>query len=140
MSFNDFIQKYKLKNKATSNIKLQQVLGSIALDNVGIYVRDGPFSNDIGVENLHPSEGTHWVAYINEKYFDSYGCCLPQKLCKLIEKRIRHCLFSEFKIHGKTSKRDSFCESYCLYLKYLTKVLQEDMESAVLNIYYQRFF
>ena len=37
MAFNDFIIKYKLKNKATSNIKIQQVLDSIGLKNVGIF-------------------------------------------------------------------------------------------------------
>ena len=34
VTFNDFINKYKLKNKATSNIKIQQVLDSIGLKNV----------------------------------------------------------------------------------------------------------
>ena len=53
---NDFIKKYNLKNKATSNIKIQQVLDSIGLNNVGIYLRDGPFKSDIGVVNLHPSK------------------------------------------------------------------------------------
>ena len=43
MTFHDFVQNYNLKNKATSNIKIQQVLGSIRLDNVGVYLRDGPF-------------------------------------------------------------------------------------------------
>ena len=71
MTFNDFIKKYKLKNKATSNIKIQQVLDSIGLDNVNIYLRDGPFKSDIGIVNLHPFKGTHWVCYINENYFDS---------------------------------------------------------------------
>ena len=67
----------KIKNKATSNIKIQQVLGSIRLDNVGIYLRDGPFLSDIGRVNLHPSKRTHWVCYTNENYFDSCGCvCL----------------------------------------------------------------
>ena len=61
MSFNDFVRKHDLKNKATSNIKLQQVLSSIGLDNVGIYLRDGPFSKEIGVVNLHPSRASHWV-------------------------------------------------------------------------------
>ena len=59
MSFNYFVHKCKLKNKATSNIKLQQVLSSIGLDNVGFYLRDGPFSNDIGVVKIHSSKGTH---------------------------------------------------------------------------------
>ena len=59
MSFNDFVKKFDLKNKATSNIKIQKVLTSIGLNNVNIYVRDGPFSSDIGIVNLHPSKGTH---------------------------------------------------------------------------------
>ena len=43
MSFNDFVHKYKLKPKATSNIKIQQNLSSIGLDNVDIYLRNEPF-------------------------------------------------------------------------------------------------
>ena len=79
ITFNDFIKKHNLKNKAISNIKIQQVLNSIGLNNVGIYLRDGPFSSDIGIVNLHPLKGTHWVCYINENYFDSYGCAPPKK-------------------------------------------------------------
>ena len=59
MSFNDFIKKHNLKNKATSNIKVQQVLNSIGLNNVNVYLRDGPFSSDIGIVNLHQSQVTH---------------------------------------------------------------------------------
>ena len=73
MSSNDFVKNYNLKIKATSNIKLQQVLGSIGLDSVGIYLRHGPFKTDIGIVNSHPTKGTHWVSFINEIYFDSYG-------------------------------------------------------------------
>ena len=61
MSFIDFILKYKIKNKATSNIKIQQALSSLSFDGVGIYLRDGPFKSDISIVNLHPSKGTHWV-------------------------------------------------------------------------------
>ena len=46
MSYSDFVHKYYLKNKATSIIKVQQVLGSIGIDNVGIYLRDGLVSSD----------------------------------------------------------------------------------------------
>ena len=56
MAFNDFIHKYKLKNKAASNIKIQQVLDSIGLDNDRSYLKDGPFSSDKGIVNLHPSK------------------------------------------------------------------------------------
>ena len=135
MTFNDFFKKYKLKNKATSNIKIQQVLDSIGLDNVNIYLRDGPFKSDIGIVNLHPFKGTHWVCYINENYFDSYGIVCPKKLSKSIIKRNGYCLYSEYQIQ----KNDSYCASYCLYIIYLTKVLGIDFKSAVLNLFYQRF-
>ena len=139
MSFKEFIKKHNLKNKATSNIKIQQVLNSIGLNNVAIYLRDGPFESDIGIVNLHPSKGSHWVFYVNENYFDSYGCSPPNKLCKYIIKRNGYCLFSEYKIQSLTNKPDSYCGSYCLYVIYLTKVLSIDFKSAVLNLYYQRF-
>ena len=106
---------------------------------MGIYLRDGSFSNDIGTVNLHASKGTHWVCYINENYFDSYGCVCPKKLSKFIIKRNGYCLYSEYKIQGLTSKRDSYCASYCLYIIYLTKVLGVDFKSAVLSLYNQRF-
>ena len=64
MSFNDFIQKIKTKKEALSDINIYQVLLSIGLDNVGIYVQNGPFSSDVGIVNLHPTKGTHWFAYI----------------------------------------------------------------------------
>ena len=74
MTFNDFIKKYKLKNKAISIIKIRQVLSSLSLNDVGIYLRDGAFESDIEIVNLHPFRGSHWVCYMNENYFDSYGC------------------------------------------------------------------
>ena len=134
ITFNDFVKKYNLQNKATSKIKIYEVLKNIGLDTkVGIYLSDGPFSTDIGIVNLHPSKGTHWVCYINENYFDSYGCVCPKKLSKFIIKRNGYCLYSEYQIQ----KNDSYCASYCLYIIYLTKVLGIDFKSAVLNLYYQ---
>ena len=133
LTFNDFVKKFNLKNKATSNIKIQQVLNSIGLNNIGIYLRDGPFSSDIGIVNLHPLKGTHWVCYIDENYFDSYGVVCPKKLSKFIIKRNGYCLYSEYQIQ----KNDSFCASYCLYIIYLTKIVGIDFKSAVLNLYYQ---
>ena len=135
MTFNDFVRKYDLKNKPTPNIKIQQVLSSLSSKDVEIYLRDGPFKSDIGIVNLHPSKGTHWVCYINENYFDSYGFVCSKKLSKFILKRNRYCLYSEYQIQ----KNDSYCASYCLYIIYLIKVLEIDFKSAVLNLYYQRF-
>ena len=133
LTFNHFVLKHNLKNKATSNIKIQQIFSCLGLSDVGIYLRDGPFSTYVGIVNLHPSKGTHWVCYINENYFDSYGCAPPKKLSKFIIKRNGYCLYSEYQIE----KNDSFCASYCLFILYLTKVLGIDFKSAVLNLYYQ---
>ena len=108
MTFNDFVQKYNLRNKATSNIKIQNILSSSSLNGIGIYLRDGPFKSDIGVVNLHPSKGTHWVCYINENYFDSYGIVCPKKLSEFIIKQNGYCLYSEYQIQ----QNDSFCASY----------------------------
>ena len=59
MSFNDFVHKYGLQNKATSNVKFQNMLSSLSLTNVGLYLKDGSFESDIGIVNLHPSKGKH---------------------------------------------------------------------------------
>ena len=133
MSFKDFVQKYKLKNKATSIIKIQQVLVAIGSDNVRIYLKDGPLSSDIGIVKLQPSKATHWVDYIDENYFDSYGCSPPQNLSKFIIKRIGYCLYPEYKIEGL----DSYCGSYWFFILYLTKVLGIYFKTAVLKLYYQ---
>ena len=100
MSFNEFVKKFDLKNKATSNIKIQQVLSILSLNDVEIYLRDGPFESDIGIMNLHPLKGSHWVCYINENYFDSYGCAPPKKLSKFIIKQNGYCLYSEYQIQN----------------------------------------
>ena len=135
MTFNDFVKKYNLKNIATSNIKIQNILSSLSLNDNGIYLRDGLFKSNIGIVNLHPSKGTHWVCYINEIYFDSYGIVCPKKLSKFIIKQNGYCLYSEYQIQ----ENDSFFASYCLYIIYLTKIVGIDFKSAVLNLYYQRF-
>ena len=126
--------------KATSNIKIQQVISSLFLNDLGIYSRDGTFESDIGIVNLHPAKGTHWVAYMNLNCFDSYGCSPPQKLSNLIIIRNEYCVYSEYKTQGLTNKKVSFCASYCLYLLYLTKVKGSDFKPAVLNFYYERFY
>ena len=99
MLFNDFVHEHNFKNKATSDIKIYEVLKNIGVNTkVEIYLRDGPFSRDIGTINLHPSKGAHWVCYINENYFDRYGCVCPKKLSKIIIKRNGYCLCSEYQI------------------------------------------
>ena len=59
MSFKDFVHKYSLKNKATSNLKIQQVFSFLGSSDIGIFLGDRLFSTDIEIVNLHPSKGTH---------------------------------------------------------------------------------
>ena len=87
MSFNDFAHKYKLENTATSKTKNYQFFSSLGLSDVGMHFRDGPFSGDIAIVNLHSSKGTHWVAYMNENFFDRYGCVSPKKISRFVMKR-----------------------------------------------------
>ena len=96
--FNDFVHKDYLKNKATSNIKKQQVLSSLSLNDAGVYSRDGTLSSGIGIVNLHPYKKTHCVCYIQENYFDSYGVVCPKRLSKLIIKQNGYCLHREYQI------------------------------------------
>ena len=80
MSFEDFDQKYNLKIKPTSNIRKYEVLKKLGLDSqVGIYLGDGDFSTNYGIVSLHHSRGTHWVCYIKDCSFDSYGFSPPKK-------------------------------------------------------------
>ena len=58
MNRNDFVHKQKLKNKAISNMKIYQILSSLSLNDVEIYLKDGLFSTDVGIVNWHPSKGT----------------------------------------------------------------------------------
>ena len=114
MSLKDFLRKYSLKNKATCNTKIQGVLKKKALNpRVKTNLRDGNFSTNCDILNLHPSEGVHWVGYIKNCYFD---------------------IFFEHQIEQK----DGLCASYVLYIFCLTKVLGTDSRSAVVNLYHQK--
>ena len=114
-------------------MRIPQILPFLALNDVKIYLRDGPLTTDVGFVNLHPSKGTKWFAYINQNYFTSCGWSPPQKLSRFILKRNGHCLYSEYEIQGL----DSYCAAYSLNIIYLTKVLGIDFKSAVLNLYNQ---
>ena len=136
LTFDDFVHKYNLKNRATSDIKIYEVLKKMGLDSkVGIYLRDGDFSTSYGVVNLHPSRGTHWVCYIKDCFFDSYGFLPAKKFPKYLKIKHQNCIHPEYQIQ----KEDIYCASYCLYIHYLTKVLGIDFKTSVLNLYYQRF-
>ena len=122
LSFKEFVIKYGLKNEATSNVEMKEIL-KLMNTSCGIYMRDDKFITTSGIVNLHPTKGTQWVMFVNEFYFDSYGCPPPLN----ITKQINNGIYSEYQIQ----KDDSYCAAYCLYVLYLTQII--GFKNAVLN-------
>ena len=129
LSFKEFVEKYELKNEATSNVKIKEILDILKINSTGIYMRDDTFTTPPGIVNLHPTKGTHWVMFVNEFYFDSYGYPPPLNIMSFINNGF----CSEYQIQ----KNDSYCAAYCLYVLYLTNIIA--FKNAVLNLYYQVF-
>ena len=129
LSFKDFVEKYRLKNEATSDIKIKEILKLMNITECGIYMRDDKFTTPAGIVNLHPSVGTHWVMYTNEYYFDSYGCPPPLNIVSFLNNGF----YSEYQIQ----KNDSYFSAYCLYVLYLTNII--GFKTAVLSLCYQTF-
>ena len=50
------LSKKTIGKKATSTVRIQQNFSSVTLSDVGIYLRDRPFSSDKGIVNLHPKK------------------------------------------------------------------------------------
>ena len=132
--FKYFIHRDRSKSKATSNIKIQKILPSSSLSDVGIYLRDRLIKTDIRIISFCPIKCTSWV-FFSRMLYGFYGITSHNKLSKFIKKGWRCFLYSEYKIQGLTSKRNSSSAGYCLYTVYLTKVLGIDFKPAVLNSY-----
>ena len=64
----EFVEKYGLKNEATSKVKMKEILNEINIP-CGMYMWDDKFTTPSGIVNLQPTKGTHWVMFVNEFYF-----------------------------------------------------------------------
>ena len=84
MSIIDLIHKYSLKNKAVSITKIQQIPSS-SFKVVKIFLGNGPFTTNVGIVKLNPTKRHHWVAIINQNYFDSYGAPPPEEPSKFLK-------------------------------------------------------
>ena len=96
-----------------------------------IYVRDDIVSANFGIINLHPSRGTHWVCYIGNYCFDSYGCAPPKIILNYIKSRYGNCVYSEYQI-----QKNNLCGSYCSYILFCMLLYSMNFKTAVLNLYY----
>ena len=128
LSFKEFVEKYGLKNEATSNVKIKEIPNELNIP-CGIYMRDDKFNTTSCIVNLHPTKGTHWVMFTNQNYFDSYGCPPPTNILNHNNNGTH--------LEYQVQTNDSYCAAYCLYTLYLTQIL--GFKNAVLNLYYQTF-
>ena len=84
LTFEEFINKFDIDNKAMTNIRIEDIGKDISLTPIEILMRDEtPLTiNDDDfniIINLHPTDGTHWVLVIRRRggkvyYFDSFWC------------------------------------------------------------------
>ena len=132
-SFNDFIQEYSLKNKATTIIKKEQILSFLALREVRNFL-DDPLKFGIGSVSLHPFQGTQWYYIFTNVVLIHLVFHHLTKLSKLFKKRNGCCLFSDYKLQGLVSKRVSYYATYCLFIFNLTNILRKVSKTAVLNL------
>ena len=114
MDFKNFLKKYNLENKTTSNVKISEVINKLKIKDFGIYMRNDTLTTKQGIINLDTKKGTHWVCFYEQYYFDSFGVRPP----KNIERQLKPLTFSTYKIQHMY---DELCASYCLYILYLIK-------------------
>ena len=112
--YESLIKKYGLKNEATSNVEIKEILQILNIS-CGIYMRDDTFYTKSGIVILHPTKGKNWVMYTNEYCFDSFGCPPPLSVMNHINKGI----YSEYEIQ----KNEKYCAGYCLCVSYVTNII-----------------
>ena len=79
MNLKEFMKEHKLKNEATKGSKLVEVASKLKLKDFNIYIRTDKLNSKQGIINLtdNYSKGTHFVAFYENKYFDSFCAECP---------------------------------------------------------------
>ena len=84
---------------------MKDVLNKLGL-NTKLYSRDRKFSTKKSIVKFHPSKGTHWVVYLNDICFDTYGCTPPKYYPISSKKGWKICFFF---LNKKIQGIDSYC-------------------------------
>ena len=119
LSFKQFVKNYGLKNEGTCSVKIKEILNEIDVrvaSPAGMYMRDDKFTKDSGIANLHPTKGTIWVMFVDEFYFDSYGCAPPTNILN----HIKNGIYSEYQIQ----KNDIVIVQRIVYMFYISHKLK----------------
>ena len=115
---NKFMEQHNLKNEATSGLKVVEVAKKLSLKDFSRYIRTDELTTKQGVKNLTDDykNGTHFVAFKDYYYFDSF-CAEPPKeignqLAERHPEKVCECYVS---FNSIQNINDSNCASYCLY-------------------------
>ena len=111
-----------LKNEPTSGKKIVEVAQKIKLKDFNIYIRTDKLTSNQGIINLTDDykNGTHFVAFKDHYYFDSF-CAEPPTIIanQLAERNTDKFCESYISSNSIQNINDSNCASYCLYFLYL---------------------
>ena len=118
MNLKEFIIKHGLQNKSTKGSKLVEIANELDLKDFNIYIRTDKLTSTQGIVQLTDNykKGTHFVAFYNNKYFDSF-CSEPPKFItnQLVEKSPNQTGETYISSHPIQKINDQICGSYCLY-------------------------
>ena len=76
-TLSDFISTFKIKNKNTSNTKLEQVQNKFG-SALKLHKRDNISSTKSAIVKSQPERRKHWVGFVLKQYSDSHACA-PSK-------------------------------------------------------------
>ena len=111
-----------IENKALSNHELIEYIKQLKIKHFrGVFMRDSlpkkPRTKECGIVNLADSlsDGTHWVCYFNNCYFDSYGLPPPLEIVQYLGDNLEYNIY-------QIQKSGQICGHLCLYfLNRITK-------------------
>ena len=111
-----------IENKALSNHELIEYIKQLKIKHFrGVFMRDSlpkkPRTKECGIVNLADSlsDGTHWVCYFNNCYFDSYGLPPPLEIVEYLGDNLEYNIY-------QIQKSGQICGHLCLYfLNRITK-------------------
>ena len=111
-----------IENKALSNHELIGYIKQLKIKHFrGVFMRDNlpkkKRTEECGIVNFADSlsDGTHWVCYFNNYYFDSYGLPPPLEIVQYLGDNLEYNIY-------QIQKSGQICGHLCLYfLNRITK-------------------
>ena len=127
-----FMEEHGLKNEATKGTKLVEIANKLKLKDFNIYIRTHKLNSKQGIINLtdNYTKGTHFVAFYENKYFDSF-CVQPPKIISDQLRNVCECYISS---HPIQNINDQNCGSYCLYFLDLMQNKKLSFQQAIIYI------